>query len=51
MAAWSPLVLQGEDSKFSQKNQKKMGAQADELAMQEALALSLAFKAVGLPIE
>ncbi len=30
---------------------KKMSDQADQLAMQEALALSLAFKAVGLPIE
>lgn len=30
---------------------KEMGSQADKLAMQEALALSMAFKAVGLPIE
>ncbi|WP_369952172.1 hypothetical protein [Ralstonia syzygii] len=30
---------------------KEMNAQADKLAMQEALALSLAYKAVGLPIE
>jgi hypothetical protein len=30
---------------------KEMGSQADKLAMQEALALSMAYKAVGLSIE
>lgn len=48
------LVLQAKVAALSKGDidtAKEMSEQADKLAMQKGLSLSMAFKAVGLPIE